>query len=395
MKKVGLFLLTILVSLSMLTSLVLAGPSPVLAGYGKSVSHSASGRHSASGKHSMSGSHGVSKSPDKEKIKVKKPDKEKIKAKKKAENRIQTRLKNKSSKQKLEIRKRLEERMKQTVKREFKDTQKHWAKNDIQKVQNLGLIGGYPDGTFKPDAPVSSVEAMIMAVRMADILNTEDEAIEEEVTEEEVVKEEVEEEDLEEAELEEGELEEGEEEDISDVPDWAKDAARRAHALKIINLNRFHSHVQATRAQAAVMLAKALGMQPVEIDTSDITFSDAILISPEDVGYILALKEAGIIKGTPDGKFNPNSTITRAEIAAMLSRIVDAIEDDETTENEITDQATEPNENTDVQTNNENETTDQATQPNENTEDSEQASKSEATQDAEQPSSSEEGNGSE
>jgi hypothetical protein len=116
-------------------------------------------------------------------------------------------------------------------------------------------------------------------------------------------------------------------EDVPAVPAWAVNQARKASLGKIININRFHSEVQASRAQAAVMLAKALQLEPVTTDENAFTYT--ILISPEDLGYILALKEAGIISGTPDHKFNPNSSVTRAEMAVMLANIADNIEDQE------------------------------------------------------------------
>jgi hypothetical protein len=40
----------------------------------------------------------------------------------------------------------------------FSDTSDHWAKGYIEKAKVLGIITGYPDGTFKPDKPVSRAE---------------------------------------------------------------------------------------------------------------------------------------------------------------------------------------------------------------------------------------------
>ncbi|MDK2881122.1 MAG: hypothetical protein PWQ99_897 [Clostridia bacterium] len=232
-------------------------------------------------------------------------------------------------------------REKASVKREFSDTKAHWAKDSIAKVHSLGWINGYPDMTFRPDTPVTGIEMVSMMVSLAEDLGTgaegkEASAVddqtgvsegEEEVSEDEERASEPNQEVSEDQdEISEGNGDQGEEIDIPDVPGWAKDAMKKAAAMKIVNVNRFHSQVQATRAQAAVMLAKALGLQPV--DTSNITFSDQVLISSEDLGYILALAEAGIIRGTPDGKFNPNSAITRAEIAAMLAAVADRISDD-------------------------------------------------------------------
>lgn len=104
----------------------------------------------------------------------------------------------------------------------------------------------------------------------------------------------------------------------ADVPSWAQEAAARASYKGIIKLNRFHSAVQCSRAQTAVMLAKALGLEPEE--TSEIPFQDGVLISPEDIGYIMALYRKGIIVGSSNGNFNPNSAVTRAQMACMLEQ---------------------------------------------------------------------------
>ncbi|MDO5714669.1 MAG: Ig-like domain-containing protein [Tissierellia bacterium] len=45
---------------------------------------------------------------------------------------------------------------------DFKDTEKHWAKFAIRKVYGNGVIDGYPDGTFKPDAYLTRAEATKM-----------------------------------------------------------------------------------------------------------------------------------------------------------------------------------------------------------------------------------------
>lgn len=232
-----------------------------------------------------------------------------------AAKKIQNRVNSMSQDQKQKITERLKERQKQSVKRQFTDAGKHWAMTRIEKAQALGLISGYEDGTFKPDDPVTTTEAMVMAVSLTENLSAEVETNPEGIPGEGTTATPT---------AEEGTGEEG----VSTIPGWAKEKAMKAAELKIINVNRFHSQVQATRAQAAVMLAKAFGLQPVEV--SEGTFGDASLISSEDIGYILALKEAGIVKGSPDGKFNPNSSVTRAEFAAMLGNIVDSVENGET-----------------------------------------------------------------
>ncbi|HJV45710.1 MAG TPA: S-layer homology domain-containing protein [Bacillota bacterium] len=46
------------------------------------------------------------------------------------------------------------------------DIDQHWAKAAIQALANAGIIGGYSDGTFQPDRPVSRAEATAMIWRI-------------------------------------------------------------------------------------------------------------------------------------------------------------------------------------------------------------------------------------
>jgi hypothetical protein len=46
----------------------------------------------------------------------------------------------------------------------FKDTGKHWAKAQIDEAVQKGYVNGYPDGTFKPDQPVTRAQFVKMIV---------------------------------------------------------------------------------------------------------------------------------------------------------------------------------------------------------------------------------------
>ena len=50
----------------------------------------------------------------------------------------------------------------------FTDISGHWAEENIKKAYELGYISGYPDGTFKPDAPITRAE---VASLMNNVLN--------------------------------------------------------------------------------------------------------------------------------------------------------------------------------------------------------------------------------
>ncbi|ULO09856.1 chitobiase/beta-hexosaminidase C-terminal domain-containing protein [Paenibacillus sp. 19GGS1-52] len=78
----------------------------------------------------------------------------------------------------------------------------------------------------------------------------------------------------------------------------------------------FRANMTITRAEFATMLVKALGLT----SEGDSSFKDT-----QDhwaTEAITTLKASGIIKGYLDGTFKPNQSISRAEIVAMLSKVI-------------------------------------------------------------------------
>jgi uncharacterized repeat protein (TIGR02543 family) len=50
----------------------------------------------------------------------------------------------------------------------FSDVSEHWAEREIARAYALGLISGYPDGTFRPDANITRAEAVTLINRITD-----------------------------------------------------------------------------------------------------------------------------------------------------------------------------------------------------------------------------------
>lgn len=48
---------------------------------------------------------------------------------------------------------------------QFSDVDKHWAKKEIMYLADRNIIGGYPDGTFKPNDPITRAQASAMLIK--------------------------------------------------------------------------------------------------------------------------------------------------------------------------------------------------------------------------------------
>ncbi|MBE7121585.1 S-layer homology domain-containing protein [Bacillus cereus] len=102
-----------------------------------------------------------------------------------------------------------------------------------------------------------------------------------------------------------------------DVPGWAEESVTYLVNKKVITGmpdGTFSPHSVLSRAEAATIMAKVLGLEvkegdkPTFIDSKDHWASS----------YIAAVEKAGVIKGEGNGKFNPYGQMTRAAMATML-----------------------------------------------------------------------------
>ena len=82
--------------------------------------------------------------------------------------------------------------------------------------------------------------------------------------------------------------------------------------------SRFSPDVVLTRAQIATILVKTLDLKPLESSVDD--FID---VSQKHAAYrdIQLVNQHGIMLGTSNGRFSPDASFTRAQIAMILSRL--------------------------------------------------------------------------
>ncbi len=93
--------------------------------------------------------------------------------------------------------------------------------------------------------------------------------------------------------------------------------------------NRFLPEQAITREQLATIIVNYInftGLKLSNISTDTISFADENEISPYAKEAVMTMKKAGIIYGKSNNRFDPKGTATRAEVAAMLERLVKNIE---------------------------------------------------------------------
>lgn len=169
----------------------------------------------------------------------------------------------------------------------FPDVTGHWAEEEITYLQfNLGLIGGYPDGTFKPANPITRAEvAKIIAVEQGLTLQPASYS------------------------------------DVS-ASHWANIYIGAATAVGIMGgypNGEFKPNNPMTRAEVAKVLAVTyeFTVPPAAPMFSDVSSTHWAF------DHIEALAAYYITVGYPDGTFKPSNSITRAEFAVFLARTLD------------------------------------------------------------------------
>ena len=162
-----------------------------------------------------------------------------------------------------------------------------WAQAAIDRLLVAGVVQGFPDGSFRPDLPVTRAELVKMLVVALNIAPSAS-----------------------------GSAQAG----FSDVASSAWYApyvalAAGAGIVQGLSPTSFGPNQPVTREQMAVMVARALHLT----GAADLTFSDAAAIDPSAVPSIEADVAAGLITGLPDGSFQPQAPATRAQAAAVLA----------------------------------------------------------------------------
>ncbi|MEK3706761.1 X2-like carbohydrate binding domain-containing protein [Paenibacillus sp. FSL R7-0198] len=181
---------------------------------------------------------------------------------------------------------------------EFEDVAKHWAKDSVNNMGSRLVINGVGNGLFNPDDDITRAEFAAVMVRGLGLKLKDSGTV------------------------------------FSDVSAaaWYNSAIQTAYNYGLINGFKdgtFHPTDKITREQAMVIIAKAMTITGVDeklaMNSSKrgiFAFEDAVKASSWATDDIENVLNAGIVTGRSEAMLAPKANMTRAEVAAIVERLL-------------------------------------------------------------------------
>lgn len=169
------------------------------------------------------------------------------------------------------------------------DASDHWAHDCIKTLLEHGVISGYPDGTIRPDNPISRAETAVLIRNALKLASAGQDALHYRDA----------------------------------LPSWARDSIQATSAKKIFvgyPDQTFRADRNITREEMTVVLIKAFNRK-LEGDIS-IPFLDRDQIGKWAEEFVKTAVQQEIIVGYPDNTFKPKNAITRAEAFTIICKLM-------------------------------------------------------------------------
>lgn len=176
----------------------------------------------------------------------------------------------------------------------------HWSTQFVNDISSKGLVSGYADGTFKPNNPVTRIEAIVFISRLfpqetvKSVYEANKSKWDAKLTE-------------------------------NLIPEFAKapvvyglekNLYAEAYLKEFMNKTS-KTQRDAQRYEFVVYLVRALGWQNDLSNAAVVKYTDVNTIPKQAVPYVELLGKKGVI--ATEGAFNPLKSVTRGEVAKMLS----------------------------------------------------------------------------
>lgn len=177
--------------------------------------------------------------------------------------------------------------------KKFNDLDGHWARGQVERLAELGIVDGYLDGSFRPNDSINRVEFVTMLTRSVHLQAQGGLTIADFI-------------------------------DYEQIPVWARPYVADAVSAGVVvgyADRSFRATNNITRAEMATMVMKSTG-KPVISDRSS-TFADEAQMPSWAQPFIVAATEIGLVKGRGNNKFSPNELTTRAEAATIMINLLD------------------------------------------------------------------------
>ena len=187
----------------------------------------------------------------------------------------------------------------------------HWAENDIRILNDMQIVTGYPNNTFRPGRNIIRAELVTLVAKLYSVMNEQGIDADSAAYIQAMIG--------------------GGFSPYGDVPAGAyylepllilaeADALPAGQLYKdAYGADCFRPTDPALRSDAALLIAELFRGREVA-DIYDVTYTDMTDRDPQLLEAVDLLTDAGVILGDPSGTFRPDSSISRAEICAMLCR---------------------------------------------------------------------------
>jgi uncharacterized repeat protein (TIGR02543 family) len=180
----------------------------------------------------------------------------------------------------------------------FKDVDQHWAQQDVNDMGSRLVVNGVGDGLFNPDAAITRAEFAAIVMRGLGLKPVGGSAV------------------------------------FTDVQasDWYYTAVQTTSGYKLIDGfedGTFRPNEKITREQAMLIIARAMAVTKLQdqLPAKEISevlkpFADAAAASDWAKAGITASIQAGLVTGRSADELAPQASITRAEVATIVKRLL-------------------------------------------------------------------------
>lgn len=162
------------------------------------------------------------------------------------------------------------------------DIESHWGKSFIERLSNVKIVSGYPDGTFKPNNTMTRAEFVTVLVKSLKYELEETDGM------------------------------------------WYQKYLESALSNEVIQsntINIYNNPDENISRIEAVNLISNLIMKEVGLVNMNVKIPEFTDTKASDIRNLSIIYSYNVMSGYPDNSFKPNNTVTRAEISAIFSNM--------------------------------------------------------------------------